>query len=135
MAAHELAKVWKSRVGTTNDRDFDISNMMEDGDARNCRHGVNSITGVTTKIDPELPEAPSARFFVRFDEKLTEEITLKYRGVAIRNPATNQINRIVGFMRIVTDIQAKGRSSVDASAEIKKLLLGQEEGTWVGTQP
>jgi hypothetical protein len=137
MPAHDLGKIWKSQVNGDDDAagpTFDLTNMSPTGDASNCSHGPNHISGVTQKL--EIPEAPAAKYLVQIDQKVSALVRLQYRGVAIYNPATSQINKIVGVKRIIRFPFAAPDEAVESRKQEKAVdLQSQEEGTWVGTQP
>ncbi|SRR6266436_374641 len=136
-AAHELGKVWKSQVNGVDDAagvTFDLTNMLANGDASNCTHGPNHISGITEKL--EIPEAPAARYLVQIDQRVSTLVRLQYRGVAIYNPATSEINKIIGVKRIIRFPFAAPDEVAESMKQEKAVgLLAQDEGTWTGTQP
>src|ERR1043165_3361621 len=142
---HPLAKQWRSQVQGSADihGDFDLRLMTNGGDASRCNHGPNHdpISGVSDEIPPQ-PEAPSAKFFVRIDQvplKLPG-VKIQYRGIAILNPGNNEINKIIGFKRVIVSTLAprdptrRAKEDEEAFALIVR-ALAQDEGTWVATQP
>jgi len=149
MALHELAKTWKSQTGPKMnnvdpaalsddiDGDFDLRRMLDDGEAAGTStHGNQTIgqlpiSGKTVKI-VNVPEAPHARYLVRFDQQPSPGLTFRYRGVAIWNPALNEITKIVG-VKIVRASAAPGPAETP-KRKGEALLAGQDEATWVATK-
>lgn len=141
LVPHELAKRWNSEFNGGPDIDgdiFDLTNMLEDGDARMCTHGspvpgFNPISGITTAL--AIDGAPAARYLVRINQSLPLNpfVRLQYRGVAIHNPDTNQINKIIGVKRIIRTFGAP--DATEGAERAPDTLVSQEEGTWVATQP
>jgi hypothetical protein len=142
--AHDLGKKWKSQTGENANtlRDdplgnFDLSLMGDGGDVRDCTHDEPNgtrrpISGITEKLN--ISEAPHARFLVIIDQMTPIEV--HYRGIAIFNPATGQINKIVGRKRFLASLLAD-RSKAKFVADLADQVgfAGQVEGTWVATQP
>jgi hypothetical protein len=138
--AHDLAKIWKSRIAEIDDPDgveFDLSNLSPGGDAGRCSHGNAGGVGhrpISGQTDPlSISEAPAAKFQVRINQRISDFVRVQYRGIAILNPATNQINKIVGTKRTVRFPFLPAEAS--EVAEEAQALVTQEEGTWVATQP
>jgi hypothetical protein len=125
--AHEIAKMWRSEFNGTVDSSFDLRNLHDDGkNVRDCKHGGNSISGAVDKV--VISTSPDIHcYLVQINEVTANSLLLfQYRGVAIFNPATNEFSKIVGVRR-QKDLGLARQGLLDA--------LGQEEGTWTGTQP
>jgi hypothetical protein len=136
MAAHELAKKWKSLVAGGDDKEFDLTLMKDDGKADPCNHNGRALTGVTDKLN--VPEAPDARYLVRLDEDITARVHQHYRGVAIWDPNKKEISKIIGVTFITRTFFPFTDAVVDAATKRKEeaaiAAAPQDEATWVATK-
>lgn len=134
---HELGHKWKSKVGAAgDDKEFDLTNMSQGGDVKDCKHDGKDITGFTD--DLHIPEAPDARYLVRINEDISDQVHKHYRGVAMFDPVKREITKIVGIKFITRTFVPLTETDVEAALKRKEAdvvaAAPQDEATWVATK-
>lgn len=146
MPPHDIAKLWHSTIkfGTAvqPDDDFDLQALNQFGtNVTDCKHGNQFIhSGSVDKI-MDAPNPGEFCYLVSLNHRpdplgITQ---VQYRGVAMRGN-DGQFHKIVGIIKIVfLSLPHKPNPTMkeveDTKKELTAFLIGQDEGTWTGTQP